>query len=208
MSTDPRRRSPLAHRQPIGTADTLHLSELPFWGLLSVRGDPVAVGPAVREVLGIDLPGAVKATAGAGGVTALWQSPDEWLLVTEPGREGEVQARLTDALAGRHHQLVDLSDYDTIVTVAGPAARAALAKLIALDLHPRALAAGQAVSTLLAKATVRLWLVQDGEVGPAFRLIVRRSHADYVWCLLADAGRQWGLPPQEPIGRVPLDIGA
>lgn len=208
MSPDPRWRSPLAHRQPIGAVDTLHLAEVPFCGLLSVRGEPAVVGPAVREVVGIELPSTVKATAGADGLTALWQAPDAWLLVTEPGREGEVQARLASALADRHHQLVDLSDYDTTITVAGHAARAALAKLIALDLHPRAFAVGQAVSTHLAKAVVRLWLVREDATGPAFRLIVRRSHADYVWCLLADAGREWGLPAQAPIGRVPLSIGA
>jgi hypothetical protein len=39
---------------------------------------------------------------------------------------------------------------------------------------------------------------------PDFDLIIRRSHADYLWCLLALAGREFGLPEQKPEGRVKL----
>jgi sarcosine oxidase subunit gamma len=34
--------------------------------------------------------------------------------------------------------------------------------------------------------------------GPAFRIFIRWSMADYLWCALADAGREWGVPEQQP----------
>ena len=39
---------------------------------------------------------------------------------------------------------------------------------------------------------------------PEFDLIIRRSHADYLWCLLALAGYEYGLPEQKPEGHVKL----
>jgi sarcosine oxidase subunit gamma len=91
--------------------------------------------------------------------------------------------------------------------VSGRATRAALAKLVALDLHPRAWRRDEVLGTHLAKAIVQLWLVADeADAGGAeARVVVRRSLADYVWCLLAEAGREWGLDPQRPIGRVRLE---
>ena len=211
MTFDTRWRSPLAHRVPLGSADTLHLKEQPFVGIVVLRGDAEAIGAAVHATLGLSLPRsvgqtAVGQTAATADITALWQSPDEWLLLTAPGGQTGVIDRLTPALDGLHQQIVDVSDYETTIEIAGPATRPALAKLIALDLHPRAMAAGQAVATTLGRSTIRLWLVRDGDAGPLFRLVIRRSHADYVWCLLAEAGREWGLPPQEPFGLVPLSV--
>ncbi len=125
----------------------------------------------------------------AGDAAALWLGPDEWLLVEA----------LPVALEG-HHQVVEVGDYYTAIEVAGTPARTLLAKLITLDLHRRAFPLGGVAGTLLAKAPVWLWCTGDD----AFLVLVRRSLADYAWCLLADAGREWGLPAEAPIGRVTL----
>ncbi|MFP4270335.1 MAG: sarcosine oxidase subunit gamma [Alphaproteobacteria bacterium] len=203
---DPRARSPLAHRDPL-TGDGLRLAERPFEGLLVLRGAPEAVGEPFAATAGLELPRVCRGTARGPGLTALWLSPDEWLLVTPTVADAEeLMPKLEAALAGRHHQLVAVSDYHTVIELAGAVARDALAKLVAVDLHPRAWRRDEVLGTLLAKAAVQLWLVADeaDPGGPTARLIVRRSLADHVWCLLAEAGREWGLPAQTPEGVVPL----
>ena len=207
---DPHARSPLAHREPL-TGDALHVAERPFEGMLVLRGEAADLDAAFARTTGLALPRACRATARAPKMTALWLAPDEWLLVTPTLAEAAALApRLAAALAAHHHQLVDVSDYYTAVEAGGPATRQALAKLVAVDLHPRAWRRDEVLGTLLAKAAVQLWLVADeaDADGPTVRIIVRRSLADHVWCLLAEAGREWGLPAITPVGRVPLEMPA
>ena len=72
-------------------------------------------------------------------------------------------------------------------------------KLTTLDVHARAFAVGQVTGANFGHATANLWLVADDESGSIFRLFVRWSFADYLWCLLAEAGREWGMPEQVPV---------
>ncbi len=72
-------------------------------------------------------------------------------------------------------------------------------KLTTLDVHPRAFAEGEVTGTNFGHATAIIWLVTDEKNGPVFRLVVRWSFADYLWCLLAEAGREWGMPEQVPV---------
>jgi sarcosine oxidase subunit gamma len=176
---------------------------------LVLRGEIDVVGEPFAGVTGLALPRACRGTARAPGLGVLWLAPDEWLLMT-PDVEAApgLERRLRAALADRHHQLVDVSDYYVAIEASGPALRSCLAKVVALDLHPRAWRRDEVLGTLLAKAVVQLWLVADeaDADGPAARIVVRRSLADYVWCLLVEAGREWGLAPATPVGRVPLHV--
>ncbi|MEO1091944.1 MAG: sarcosine oxidase subunit gamma family protein [Pseudomonadota bacterium] len=204
--TAPVRRSPLAHRRPLAGGGAVRIAELPLRALFSLRGEADRMAESVGATLGLTLPGAVRETVRGEGAAALWLGPDEWLLVVEEAEASAKAAALETALGGTHHQLVELSDYYTAIDVRGPRARDLLAKLVAVDLHPTRFGAGDVVATKLAKATTWLWLTEDeGRAsGPSFSLFVRRSMADYAWCLLAEAGREWGVEAQRPIGDVPL----
>lgn len=202
--TEPFAASPLAHREPLA-AEQANVSETQFLGMLILRGKPALIGDNAASTLGAPLPDAVGETTVADGSTVLWLGPDEWLLVTPPGDEAALNEMLSDALAGTHHQLTDVSDYYTAIDVSGTAARDMLSKLMVIDLHPRVLSPGMAIATICAKANVWLHILPDGDP-PVFRLIVRRSHADYLWCLIAEAGREFGLPPQTPVGQVKLHL--
>ena len=206
--TDDRRRSPLAHRSRLaGTRGIDEIVEISFRGAVQLRGAADIVSAPAATALGMDLPQAVGETTRNGNSTALWLAPDEWIILTAPGDEADTLSRLSDALSGVHHQAVDVSDYYTTVRVSGAAARELLAKLTHFDLHARAFPAGMGVATTLAKSNV--WMVcagADARGGATFDLVVRRSYADYVWCLLAEAGREWGITPQEPIGQVKLHL--
>ena len=209
--TDDRARSALAHRAPLAAGDALRLAERPNDGVVVLRGEPEVIAGPVGETTGLLLPRTCRGTVATPALAALWLAPDEWLLVTAGVDAAAVLAgELTAALAGRHHQAVDVSDYYTALELRGSALRSCLAKVVGLDLHPRAWRRDEVLGTHLAKAVVQLWLVADeaDAAGPTARVIVRRSLADHVWCVIAAAGREWDLPAARPVGRVPLHIPA
>ena len=81
-------------------------------------------------------------------------------------------------------------------------------KLTTLDLHPRAFKTGMVAGSMFGRTQATLWQATDDaeEGGPLFRLIVRWSMADYLWCLIADAAREWGAPDQSPVGGETLTV--
>ncbi len=170
------------------------LGEIRFRGAVNLRarrGDPSA-RQALESALGTALPPIGKSAA-AGSEALLALGPDEWLLV---GGEGPaVAARLTQACAGQLVAVTDVGENYCTLVAAGPAARRILAKGCPLDLHPRAFRPGDVAGTVVAKATVVLQLLRDGEgeEGALFHLLVRRSFADYLFRWLEDAGREVGV---------------
>ncbi len=201
--SDSRRRSALQHRRGLSSPEA-SLREVPFQGMLVLRGDAYRVGGPVSTALGLDLPRTVMGTAVAGGVTAIWLGPDEWWLVTPAGEETAIKSRLDVALFGTPSLVTDVTDYYTAIALEGAKAREMLMKLATIDLHPRAFKAGDAVSANFARAVAVLRQTRDGagRQGPAFEILIRISMADYLWCVLAEAGHEWGLPIETPKGQV------
>ncbi len=128
------------------------------------------------------------------------------MLVTAPEEAAAVAEKARDALAGMHHQLVDVSDYYTTIEVAGPKARELLMKLTTLDMHPGAFRPGMVAGSVFAHANALLWLPLGAADDEAFRLFVRWSMADYLWCVIAEAGREWGVPEEVPVKGEKLTI--
>jgi sarcosine oxidase subunit gamma len=155
----------------------------------------------LRQALGLGLPFDALTSSTEGDTSFLWLGPDEWMLVTAPEvAEARVRAA-REALTGAHHQLVDVSDYYTAIELAGAKARELLMKLTTLDVHARAFRFGMVAGSVFGRANAWLWQTGDDadESGPAFRLFIRWSMADYLWCAMAEAGREWGLAEQVPV---------
>ncbi len=188
------RQAPLDHlalpaqaRDDLGQAG-LGLGELRFQGAVNLRArrDDPAARQALEAALGTALPG-VNATAAAGELTLIGLGPDEWL---EVGGDGPAVAqRLEGGGQGQFVGVTDVSENYCTLVVSGPKAREVLAKGCPLDLHPDVFKTSDAAGTLVAKATVVLWLQADG----SFRVLVRRSFADYLYRWLDDAGREYGV---------------
>ena len=199
---DPRtafRRSPLFHRRPLeGEGSAVRIAERPFGGKFILRADAEEAVERLRAALGLGLPFDPLTSATQGETSLLWLGPDEWMLVTAHGEAEERAGKARAALAGMHHQLVDVSDQYTVIAVAGPMARDLLMKLTTLDLHPRAFRPGMVAGSVFGRANALLWLPLGGDE-EAFRLFVRWSMADYMWCVIADAGREWGVPEEFPV---------
>jgi sarcosine oxidase, subunit gamma len=209
-AAQPVRRSPLRHRAPIeGEGGLVRMRELPCLGKFILRADPQQAVEPLRKALGLGLPFDALTSSRDGDMSFLWLGPDEWMLVTAP-EDAEAQARAArEALAEIHHQFVDVSDYYTVIELSGGRARELLMKLTTLDVHPRAFRTGMVAGSVFARANAWLWQTTDdaGEGGPTFRLFIRWSMADYLWCVLADAGREWGMPEQIPVKGERLTIG-
>jgi sarcosine oxidase subunit gamma len=197
------RRSPFAHRRAdlvAASSARIRFSELPFLTMISLRVElGSAAADRVETVLGSRLPGpgtvsAAAAAAGAGlGRSVLWLGPDEWLVVGPDGDAGELGSLLAAALAGGPGSTVDVSAGYAILVLAGPSARELLEKGCTLDLHPRAFTTGQCAGTTLARGQMLLWQVgaEVPQAGPAYRLLVRPSFADYFTDWLTDAAAEF-----------------
>lgn len=201
--SDPRRKSALAHRRALSSPEA-SIREVPFQGKLVLRGDAYRVSGPVSTVLGLELPRTVKGTASNGDITAIWAAPDEWWLLTPPGEEGGIKSKLDIALFGTPSLVSDVTDYYTTIVLEGSRSREMLMKLPTIDLHPRAFKVGEAVSSNFARSVAVLRQTRDdtGRQGPAFEILIRISMADYLWCVLAEAGHEWGLPLETPKGQV------
>lgn len=187
----------LDHRRVISAPDSdIVQSPLPFKERWVLRGDTKVLEKASRTLdIAVPAPGTM---VNSHHVRVTWLSPDEWLVEFENSSNADLAA----ALEGMHHQLVDVSDYYTGIHYTGPKTRAALAKISTRDLHHDAFPGGAASSLLLGQANAILQC--DPDDMNSFVVIVRLSYADYLWCLLADAGIEYGLPSQKPLMGEPL----
>ncbi len=181
MSFDAVRRSVLD-----GCALPASATALPFATRLSLRGGGDVVGP-VTEAFGVAPPARPLGSAASGERAALWQGPDEWLLIAE-AEAGDVEARLEAALGNVFHTLVNISHRQVGLALEGPAAARLLAAGCPLDLDLSAFPVGMATRTLFVKAEIGLWRRAD----TAFRLEVGRSFAPYVAHMLNEAARDQG----------------
>ena len=125
-----------------------------------------------EQVLRLALP-EPRCTTVAAGLRAVCVTPGRWLMLRE-GTSESLGALLADAL-GDAASMIDLSGTHVGVRVRGAGARAALVKILPLDLHPRAVKPGHVAATLAAHMPVLLWQVDDA---PTYDLLCTRSLAE------------------------------
>lgn len=195
MSELPRRESPLNQVMladaPAGPDATVLLAEQSFQGLINLRGSPEdeAFCAGAAKVIGCALPLEPNTMTEAGDRLVFWLGPDEWMVLTPPDLQDELIAELQAVLADRFCSVVDVTSNYTTIAVGGPHAGDLLAKGCTLDLHPQKFGPGQCAQTHVAKATTLIWPLNDGY---AYRLLVRRSFADYFGRWLNEAVREFG----------------
>ncbi len=170
--------------EPRGNAP--RVEEKAFNGYLNLRGRPGHTGfvAACLKVLGVEVPTEANTVIDADDRRIYWLGPDEWLIVTPPGQQTALGAKLEKALDGVFSSVVDNSSGLTMIHVTGDRAGELLATDCPLDLHPRVFKPGQCAQTRLAKAGMTLSPLADGS---GFEVIIRRSFADYLLAWLQDA---------------------
>jgi sarcosine oxidase subunit gamma len=147
---------------------------------LSVRrGQRAALQERAAAHLALALPdGSRRVTAGA--ISVAGTGPGTWLVI----RENSANALAADlkAAVGDTASVADQSDAYAVLRLSGPELRQTLAKLVPLDLHPRAFKVGDVAATLGAQIGVLLWRIDDGADGqPVVEVAVPRSMAASFW---------------------------
>lgn len=147
-------------------------------GHINLRGnaDDADFVDGVASVLGQRLP--VEAnTLTLSEHRIYWLGPDEWQIVTAPGRVAGLVTQLEDKLSGQHIAINDMNGGQVALHLAGSDVPDLLASGCTLDLQPSNFAVGDCAQTGLAKANV---LVGHIDAGPLYEIIVRRSFSEYL----------------------------
>jgi 4-methylaminobutanoate oxidase (formaldehyde-forming) len=166
---------------------------------MSAHGKVQIEGEAAASVIRAGLGGAPE------GVGAGWRGeaseaycirPDLFLVLTPPGGEGAVVARLEAARAG-HSGLVTVTDLThglAALSVIGPHSRDVLGRLCALNLADDVFPNRSARATSVAKTRQ---VIARRDVGGvlAYTLVGARSLAGYLWEALIETAQAWGGAP-------------
>lgn len=152
------------------------------------NGRRTALVDAARATFGVELPSLPRRVEGR-DVAFVWSGPDQWLAYRHPAPAGGMEAALAEPFAGLA-SIVDQSHGRTLLRVTGPRVRDALAKGIAIDLHPREFRSGHAAVTAVAHIGVHLWQTDDS---PTYEFAVPRGFALSFWHWLEASAAQFGL---------------
>jgi heterotetrameric sarcosine oxidase gamma subunit len=113
------------------------------------------------------------------------------LLLAAPGRAADVAARV-DPTDDRLVTVQDFTHGRALVRLTGGTAAEALSKLCAVDLGDRATPDGRAFRSSAARVTTDV--VRDDVAGTrSYLLHCERSSAQYLFDVLLDAGREFGI---------------
>lgn len=181
QTSNPVARSPVSGKSPI--AGGVRLRTVDGLGTLNLRmADPKSQAAAAK-ILGLDIPLQPNTFTTNGETTVFWLGPDEWSVRHRYDRIGELHASLTEALAGGHVAVTDVSDCSIWLQLGGPDARRILEKGCPLDLHPRSFGEGRCAQSHFLNADILVVNTGDGR----YLLRARRSMSDFLWEILADA---------------------
>jgi methylglutamate dehydrogenase subunit D len=179
---------------PAGTRSGVTAADCDGRGLATValrKPQRPALIERVRERYGIDLPfGSFRRECR--GVAFAGIGPETWLATLDNGAD-DFAATLARDL-GTLASVTDQSAGYAVLRLGGAMLRDTLAKLLPLDLHPRAFKPGDLASTLSFHMGVTLWRLDDHADGmPVFEIAVFRSLAGSFWDAISHSSAEFGL---------------
>jgi len=157
--------------------------------VLARKGRVPALAERVRARFGIDLPQGPQSAEGGAHAFA-GTGPGAWLTTSEDG-DG-LAAMLREAL-GDLAAVSDQSGGLAVLRLSGARVRDALAKGVAIDLHPREFTPGDVAVTSAAHIGLTLWRLADNADGAVFEIAVARSLAGSFWHWLSGSAAEFGL---------------
>ncbi len=196
MNQTPQAQSPLNQIDLSGLADNsqLQIREAPFQAYVVLRGKPgnASFTSAAAQVLGNELPVKANTWVASNKADILWYGPSEWLLVVKESELNDLLEDLNTQLKNTHAGVVDVTGGNTMLEISGPATTELLAKASPFDFHPSVFTREQCAQTVFAKASATVYpLNVEGEAVAGFRVIFRRSFADYLGVWLLDAAEEY-----------------
>lgn len=147
-------------------------------------------GALVQQIatgLGITLPVGPGAVC-VGAITFIATRPGGWLVTAEDGDGEALETRLA-GLAGDAGSVCDQSDGTLVYELKGADVRAALAKMVDIDLDPAVFGPGSAATTRGSLIGMTLWITLTGTV----RVAVARSYGAAFLRALSSAAAEYGF---------------
>jgi sarcosine oxidase subunit gamma len=124
------------------------------------------------------------------GFTPRWAGVGRWFVVST-GDPTRLVSLLREKLGGSA-SVLDQNDGQVAIGIAGGSVRAALAKGIAVDLHPESFKPGDVAATLLGHIPVHLTRTGTDD----FEILVPRSYAASLWDSLGEMAAEFGCEAQ------------
>ena len=160
-------------------AGVLEIEEIEGAARYILRGGDTVI-PLISQALDVPLDQPINQATSNGGCSALHLGPDEWLLLLEPIRSGEmsegIAARIRNAAGDLAYALVDISHRNVGLRFRGSAAVDALASGCPQNLNIEAFPIDKCTRTVYAKAGIFLWRRGEHE----FMLETWRSFVPYL----------------------------
>ncbi len=163
-------------------------------GCSETKGTPTAKSSEPKPVLAVSASASAEAAADAGsaplrprfaaaaGVRRAAVSSVAPAAIAAAVRANNAFAVALREVIGDLASISDQSDAYAILRLAGTQLRDTLAKIVAIDLHPRAFGPGAVASTMASQIGATLWRLEDDADGsPVFEIAVPRSLAQSFW---------------------------
>ncbi|RUX97393.1 MULTISPECIES: sarcosine oxidase subunit gamma family protein [unclassified Mesorhizobium] len=167
------------------------LTEIRNFDLIQVmarRGKAADMAKAAKVRFGVAAPDAPKAMTP--DATLIWSGPDQFFVLSK-GDKHAMQT-LAPALSGSA-SLSDQSHARALISISGTKARALLAKLSSIDLHPTTFRVGTAAATSMDHTSVTLWRGNDRDGLAVFNLLVFATFAESLWHTMLDSAAEFGV---------------
>lgn len=156
------------------------------------RGKGAALNQALKTRFGTATAGKPKAVT-ADEATLVWTAPDQYFVLT-PDRGSSLLEQIEEALSDSA-SVSEQSDSRAWIRISGKRSRDALAKMIAIDLHPSVFRNGDAAATPMSHIPVHLWRSQ----GDVFNILVPSGFAVALWRSILDHSAEYGVEITEPV---------
>jgi heterotetrameric sarcosine oxidase gamma subunit len=121
--------------------------------------------------------------------------PGSWLAMSEnPGNDFASSLKST---LGPFAALTDQSDAYGVFRLMGPYLRAALSKLVPIDIHDRAFKVGDVAETIAGHVGILFWRLDDAAGSPVFDIAVARSFSASLRHALIQSAAEFELAWEE-----------
>jgi len=182
--------APLHHPAilPPGTAvEISEITNLQIASLAAAKGKSAALAEIIHPRFRANLPQTPR-RAPTWPYSFIWAGPERWLVtsIAPEDLEQTLRTEVADLAA-----VTDQTDSRSLLRISGPKARATLAKLLPIDLHPRAFTPNQTALTAAIHINLQIWQLDDT---PTYELCVFRSYADHFHHALHAAAAEFAAP--------------
>lgn len=140
--------------------------------ILARKNQATALAQHVQTHFNCSLPTSPRRTCGK-DFAVMGIGPGSWLAMSENG--GNDFTGFLKPILGPFAAISDQSDAYAVFRLRGPHLRAALSKLVPIDIHERAFKVGDVAESIAGHVGILFWRLDDAAGAPVFEIAVTRS---------------------------------